>query len=132
MKSTKLSLLFLQLFIVLFLISCKKEKFTPVQVIYMVKVADSSTVNITYNSDYYYDSGNLKTISYLSNGGTWYGTHIAYEPQEYYIKVEYIHSVTDENNYQVKVFYNDIATAVDSVVSDTIVPTAELRGSVVN
>lgn len=98
----------------------------------MVKVADSSTVTITYNSDYYYDSGNLKTISYLSKGGTWFGTHIAYEPQEYYIKVEYIHSVTDENNYEVKVFYNDIATAVDSVVSDTIVPLTELRGSVVN
>lgn len=121
------------LIILLFLFaSCDKEEFTPVRVTYTVKVADSSTVTIAYNSDYYYDSDNRKPVNYTSEGGIWAASHIAYEPEEYYIRVEYISSVSTETDFEVKVFFDDADAAVDSVVSNTIIPLVELKGNVTN
>jgi hypothetical protein len=111
--------------------TCKKDSFTPVKVTYLVEAADSSSLNITYNSDYYFDSGTLKTINYLSNGGTWSGVHTANKEEEYYIKVEYLNAVHSETNFTVRVFFND-TLAVDSSINNMVVPLVELKGMVHN
>ena len=111
--------------------SCEKSSFTAVKVTYYVKIADSNTVNIVYNSDYYYDSGSRKTISYTSNGGIWVASHIAYEEEDYYIKVDYTDSLKPETDFEVKVYFNDTLVK-DSVAYDTIVTPVELSGRVTN
>ena len=112
--------------------SCKKQNsFTAVKVIYYVQIADSNTVNITCNSDYYFDSGNRKTISYTSNGGIWVTSHIAYKQEDYYIKVDYINQLKTENNFRVKVIFNDTLVK-DSAVYDKVVTPIELGGTVTN
>lgn len=111
--------------------SCKKDTFTPVKVTYCVKVADSSTVNITYYSDYYFASGITKTITYLSEGGYWYGVHTAYKQEDYDIKVEYISSVNPEKDYRVEVYFND-TLKVASRIDTMLVQLTELKGTVGN
>lgn len=112
--------------------ACKKDTFIPVKVTYLVKIADSSSVNITYNSDYYFDSGTRKTINYLNVYGTWSASHIAYAEEEYYIKVDYLNSINPETDFQVKVIFNDSTMAVDSVRYNSIVSVVELQGTVKN
>lgn len=121
--------IFIFLFIVLLSSGCKKDNFNPVKVTYKVKAADSSLLRITYNSDYYYDSGNRTIISHLSNGNTWTASHIANKPEEYYIKAEYISSVNPEKDFRVMVILAD-TLGIDSLISDTIVHTVELTGSI--
>ena len=113
---------------------CKKDKFIPVKVTYAVLVADSSVINITYNSDYYFDSGTRKPVNYLSDGGYWSASHIAYEEEEYYIKVDYISSVIADSNFQVKVIFNDTLTvdSVKNIKNINIVSSVELQGTVKN
>jgi hypothetical protein len=111
--------------------SCQKSSFTSVKVTYYVKIADSNTVNISYNSDYYYDSGSRKTISYTSEGGIWVASHIANEPEDYYIKVDYTGAFKPDTNFRVKVIFNDTLVK-DSMVFDSIVTPVELQGTVVN
>ena len=111
--------------------SCKKDHFSPVTVTYFVQVADSSIVDITYNSDYFFDSGTNKPVRYVSNGGIWAASHIAYRQEEYHIKVDYISNANPEKDFQVKVIFNDTLT-VDSVRYDTVVPEVELKGTVNN
>lgn len=124
---------FIHYFLLLFffITSCKKDTFTSVKVTYEVKVADSSIVDITYNSDYYFDSEIRKPVRYVSDGSRWSASHVANKEEEYYIKVDYLSSVNPENDFQVKVIFNDMLT-VDSVKNDTIVPFVELRGTVTN
>ncbi|MFI5219377.1 MAG: hypothetical protein ACHQNT_07790 [Bacteroidia bacterium] len=123
---------FVALIILLIVFStCSKDSFIPVKVTYLVKIADSSTVNISYNSDYYYDSGTRKPVNYLNTGGIWSASHIAYEEEEYYIKVDYLSSINPETDFQVKVIFNDTST-VDSVKYDSIVSVVELQGTVNN
>lgn len=111
--------------------ACKKDSFTSVKVTYYVKIADSNSVNISYNSDYYFDSGTRKTITYTSGGGIWVASHIANKQEEYYIKVDYIEALASETDFQVKVIFNDTLT-VDSIAQDTIVPSVEFQGTVTN
>jgi hypothetical protein len=109
----------------------KKDDFTSVKITYYVQIADSNSVNISYNSDYYFDSGTRKTISYTGNGGIWVASHIANEPEDYYIKVDYINTLKPDTDFQVKVFFNDTLTK-DSVAYDVIVSPVELAGAVTN
>ncbi|GEM_PF-3430428 len=111
--------------------SCKKDEFSPVKITYIVQTADSSTVRIIYNSDFYFDSGIRKPVDYVSNGGFWAAHHIAAKPEEYFIRVEYLDSVIAETDYQVKVIFNDTVT-VDSVFYEFAFPVVELRGDVSN
>jgi hypothetical protein len=109
--------------------SCKKDSFTPVKVTYAVKAADSSLLAISYNSDYYYDSGVRKTIDWFSTGGYWVASHLATAPEEYYIRVEYLDSVQPETDYRVYVVFND-SLFVDSALFSHSVPVVELSGPV--
>ena len=129
--SCKLKILAALIFLLFIFSTCKKDTFIPVKVTYRVIIADSSVVNITYNSDFYFDSGTRKPVNYLSEGGTWSASHIAYEEEDYYIKVNYISSINPETDFQVKVIFNDTST-VDSVKYDSIVSVVELQGTVKN
>lgn len=116
---------------IFFFNACKKDDFTPVYVTYAVKAADSSELRISYNSDYYFDSGTRKPVNIISNGGFWAATHLATKQEEYYIKVEYLSSVNPETDFEVKVIFNDTMT-VDSVYFDHIEPLVEFSGIVSN
>jgi len=111
------------------LVSCKKDKFDPIRITYAAKAADSSLLRITYNSDYYYDSGLHKPVDHLCLGGYWLASHTANEPEEYYIRVEYVDSVGPETDYRVYVVFND-TLYVDSAVFSHSVPVVELSGPV--
>jgi hypothetical protein len=124
-------LLILLVSVLLFSTCKKKDDFISVKVTYYVQIADSNTVNISYNSDYYFDSGTRKTISYTSNGGIWVASHIAYKQEEYYIKVDYINPFKPDTNFQVKVIFNDTLTK-DSAAHNVIVTPVELSGTVAN
>jgi hypothetical protein len=118
-------------FLFLFSACKKKDDFTSVKVTYYVQIADSNSVNISYNSDYYFDSGSRKTISYTGNGGLWVASHIASKQEDYYIKVDYINTLKPDTDFQVKVVFDDTLTK-DSVFFDHIEPIVELQGTVTN
>jgi hypothetical protein len=123
--------LVISFFLILFASCKKKDSFATVKVTYYVQIADSNSVNISYNSDYYFDSGNRKTISYTSHGGIWVASHFAYKQEDYFIHVDYVSSVKPDTNFQVKVIFNDDLTK-DSVAYNTIVSPVELSGTVTN
>jgi hypothetical protein len=111
------------------LAACKKDEFVPVKVLYAARAADSSLLRITYNSDYYYDSGIRKPVEFRSEGGYWLASHIAYGPEDYYIKVEYLDSIGPETDFRVYVVFND-TLFVDSSVTAHSLPVVELSGPV--
>ncbi|MEP7171125.1 MAG: hypothetical protein ABI855_17285 [Bacteroidota bacterium] len=111
--------------------SCKKSSFTSVKVTYYVKIADSNSVNISYNSDYYFDSGSRNTISYTSGGGIWVASHIAYNQEDFYIKVDYTNALKPDSDFEVKVIFNDTLVK-DSVAHNMVVTPVELQGTVAN
>jgi|SRR6185436_322825 len=119
------------LFLSILFSACKKDSFTSVKVTYYVKIADSNTVNISYNSDYYFDSGSRKTISYTSGGGYWIASHIARKQEDYYIKVDYTDALKPDTSFKVKVIFNDTLVK-DSAVYDQVVSPVELQGAVTN
>jgi hypothetical protein len=118
-------------FLAILFSACKKDSFTSVKVTYYVKIADSNTVNISYNSDYYFDSGTRKTISYTSGGGYWIATHIARKQEDYYIKVDYTDALKPDTSFKVIVIFNDTLDK-DSAVYDHVVSAVELQGVVTN
>ena len=122
---------FIILISTLLFFSCKKSSFTSVKVTYYVKIADSNSVNISYNSDYYYDNGNRKTISYTSGGGIWAASHIANKPEDFYIKVDYTNALKPDTDFIVKVIFNDTLVK-DSVAYKTVISPVELQGTVSN
>lgn len=109
--------------------SCKKASFTPIQVTYKVKIAAGNKVRIEYNSDYFFETGTLKSVDFIGTGGTWYANHIAEEQEDYYIKVDYIDSTNFEDNFKVQVYFNDTTQAA-SFIADSIVPQVILQGRV--
>ena len=109
--------------------SCKKDSFTPIKVSYAALAADSSLLRINYNSDFYFDSGTRKPVEHLSNGGYWVASHIANQPEDYYIKVEYLDSAGPETDYRVYVVFND-TLFVDSLVAIHSIQSVELSGTV--
>lgn len=119
------------LFLTVFFSACKKDSFTSVKVTYYVKIAENNTVNISYNSDYYFDSGTRKTISYTSGGGYWVATHIARKQEDYYIRVDYVDALQPDTSFRVKVIFNDTLDK-DSAVYDMVVSPVELQGTVTN
>ncbi|HKR06748.1 MAG TPA: hypothetical protein VJY62_19085 [Bacteroidia bacterium] len=119
------------LFSFLFSACKKKDDFTSVKVTYYVKIADSNSVNISYNSDYYFDSGSRKTISYTSNGGIWVASHIADKQEDFYIKVDYTNALKPDTAFEVKVIFNDTLVK-DSVAYNMVVSPVELQGTVTN
>lgn len=124
--------LFISLFISVFIISgCQKASFTPVKVTYKVKIADGNKVMIEYNSDYYFSTGTRQPLEWTGNGTTWIASHIAEEPEDYYIKVDYTDAPNIEDNFKVQVFFND-TSQVGSSINDTIVPQVILEGRVGN
>ena len=128
LKKISFTILF---FVFLFSACKKKDDFTSVKVTYYVQIADSNSVNISYNSDYYFDSGTRKTISYTGNGGIWVASRIANTQEDYYIKVDYINTLKPDTDFQVKVIFNDTLTK-DSVFFDHIESIVELQGTVTN
>ncbi|MEO5571277.1 MAG: hypothetical protein ABIT08_00335 [Bacteroidia bacterium] len=120
------------LFFTLLFSACKKENdFTSVKVTYYVKIADSNSVNISYNSDYYFDSGSRKTVSYTSTGGFWVASHIVNKQEDYYIHVDYVNTLKTDSNFQVKVIFNDTLVK-DSAAYNKVVTPVELSGTVTN
>jgi hypothetical protein len=131
-KSMFKQLSYIVLFFAFLFSACKKkDNFTSVKVTYYVKIADSNSVNITYNSDYYFDSGSHKIISYTSGGGIWVASHIAYKQEDFYIKVDYTDALKPDTNFQVKVIFNDTLVK-DSVAYNIVVSPVELSGTVSN
>ena len=124
-------LLVLVIFILLTMSACKKASFTPVKVTYIVKVKDGNKVSINYNSDYYFETGTMQPLEFTSNGITWYANHIAEEPEDYYIKVDYLNAPNAEDNFKVQVYFND-TMQVASSINDTVVPQVILQGRVGN
>jgi len=123
---------FFVIFLLFLFSACKKEdEFTSVKVTYYVQIADSNSVEISYNSDYFFDSGNRKTISFTGSGGIWVASHIAYQQEDYYIRVDYKDSIASEHDFQVKVIFDDTKTR-DSVAYDMVVTPVELSGTVTN
>lgn len=116
---------------IMFLVSCKKDEFKTVKVTYYVKIANGNSADITYYSDYYFDSGILKPVHYTNNGGVWSATRIVNKEEEYLIKVSYADSANAETDFRVKVIFNDTLT-VDSAYFDFAAPLVELKGTVKN
>ncbi len=108
---------------------CTKDNDNPVKVTYAVLAADGSTLRITYHSDFYFDSGQLKPVDHSSTGGYWVASHLAYPPEDYFIRVDYLDSTGAESDYRVYVVFND-SLFVDSARFSNSVPVVELSGSV--
>lgn len=92
----------------LLLCGCDKDTFNTVKVTYRVRCAIANKVSIQCYNDYYFDSGNLKTIEFTSDGYSFRSSRFVNKEEPYYIKVNYIDSTQNtEANYLVEVIFDD-------------------------
>lgn len=123
---------------VAFLSACKKDEAgTPLSNIrYEVDGISGNQVDISYYSDLYYESGELKQISLNNNGSQYLYNYWTAErlqsnkDQGYYIRVDYNKYLKPSTILQkVNVYLND-TVLIDSYTGNSNIPVVELKGTI--